>query len=69
MFDGRLMTCFKCGFQFQSRPKLESMFTTIETDGKLIDVCPKCWGIPNHLVPPEVKEAREKWLKDQEDKS
>ncbi len=58
LFEGRTMKCEKCGWEFKSRPGLESMWTTVEIDGKLFDYCPFCWGIPKHLIPKEVKAAR-----------
>lgn len=57
LFSGRLMTCSKCGFKFQSSMEFESMWTTVQVDDKLIDFCPKCWGIPRHLWPKELQEA------------
>jgi len=58
LFAGRLMTCNKCKFQFQSSMEFESMWTTVEVDGVLIDFCPHCWGIPRYLWPVQL---REKW--------
>lgn len=57
LFAGRLMKCEKCGFTFKSSMDFESMWTTVEIDGKLIDFCPFCWGIPRKLWPDEVKVA------------
>ncbi len=37
LFDGREMTCKICGWKFTSRKNLESMWTTIQVDDKLID--------------------------------
>jgi len=58
LFEGREMTCQKCGWKFTSRKGLESMWTTVQIDDKLLDYCPFCWGIPKHLIPKEVKAAR-----------
>lgn len=61
LFAGREMTCEHCGWKFKSNLNFESMWTTVEVDGKLIDFCPHCWGIPRYLWPQEVKE---KWDND-----
>lgn len=61
LFDGRVMKCSKCGWEFKSRPNLESMWTTIEADNILIDICPFCWGVPKHAIPKEVKAAHMRW--------
>lgn len=61
MFTGRLMKCSKCGFIFKSDIKLDSMFTTVQIDDKLIDFCPFCWGIQRHLWPNRVKEEWDKF--------
>jgi hypothetical protein len=58
LFDGREMTCVKCGWKFASRKDLESMWTTVQVNDKLMDFCPFCWGVPKHLIPKEVKAAR-----------
>jgi hypothetical protein len=61
LFEGRLLKCTKCGFEFQSRPQLESMFTTVQINELLIDFCPFCWGVPKDKIPKEVKTAHMRW--------
>jgi hypothetical protein len=61
LFDGRVMKCVKCGFEFKSRPDLNSMWTTVQVNDRLFDYCPFCWGIPKHEIPKEVKAAHMRW--------
>lgn len=63
LFSGRVMKCETCGFIFTSRENIESMFTTLEIDGKLLDYCPFCWGVPIKNIPVEVKTAHEVFKK------
>lgn len=58
LFEGRVLHCKNCGWEFSSQPKLESMWTTIQVDNQLIDICPFCWGIPSHAIPQQVKDLR-----------
>jgi len=61
LFEGRTLHCEKCGFEFVSRNNLESMWTTVQVDDKLIDYCPFCWGVPRQRIPKEVIEAHAKF--------
>lgn len=62
MFTGRLLKCAKCGFTFKSSSSINSMWTTVEIDGKLIDFCPNCWGVPRQHWPSAVKIAYDAYI-------
>ena len=46
LFQGEVMHCDKCGWKYKSDPKVESQWTVVEVDGKLIYICPHCFMIP-----------------------
>lgn len=62
LFNGRRMVCKNCGFTMTSSKEFESMWTTVQVDDKLIDFCPKCWGVPRRHWPPETVEAYDQWI-------
>jgi hypothetical protein len=63
LFSGRTMICLHCGWTMKSSPNFQSQWTTIEADGKLMDICPFCWGIPSKMIPQQVKDLRKKTYK------
>jgi hypothetical protein len=44
LFQGELMTCANCGKTLKSDPHVESQWTAVEMDGKVIYICPICFG-------------------------
>jgi hypothetical protein len=57
LFRGEKMICHKCGWSFVSSNAVESQWTVIQFDDKLIYICPSCWGIPRGRWPQAVQLA------------
>jgi len=57
MFQGETLTCYKCGWKYTTSGAIESMWTIVQIDDReILCFCPRCWGIPRHLWPDDVKE-------------
>lgn len=61
LFTTEMMTCEHCHWTYKADPKVESQWTVVEVDGKLLYYCPSCWGIPFSRWPKEEVEA---WKRD-----
>lgn len=44
LFQGEMMICHYCGKQQKSNPKVESNWTALQLDKKVLYVCPACWA-------------------------
>jgi hypothetical protein len=53
LFQGEIMKCAKCKRSQRSDPNVESNWTAIEMDRKVIYLCPACFGnIPDYWSVP-----------------